>query len=262
MDLGSLQNQAQFDSSINQLFSFGIDSQRSNIPTSTFGKTDDEGLVLSGHAYFENKFSRYLHSNHPSISGGFEYGIQHHCKGQSPSAPVWLQSIHNGGNVRDLLPQIVFNNKAEIMQKSGIYTLDVKYNASAEIQNQDAGLIVGEMEFNSSGYAYAEGADWDRLLNNQRQTQLPYSHNTRGLATWLARKICEPWQDGDVIKIKIDTNENTVVFQKGNTPKKTFWNVLAFTNNPKYPEFLRVYAYCGGWSESAQNPDVKLTIVP
>ncbi|KAL7541644.1 hypothetical protein ACHAXR_011089 [Thalassiosira sp. AJA248-18] len=119
------------------------------------------------------------------------------------------------------------------------------------------------MEFNSKGYALAEGADWDRLLNNQRQTQLPYSHNARGQRMWMKRKICEPWLDGDEIKIRVDTNENTVVFKKGSTPAKTFWNALAFTNNPKYPESLRVFAYCGG--ESAQTNetiDVKLTIVP
>ena len=117
------------------------------------------------------------------------------------------------------------------------------------------------MEFHSSGYAIAEGVDWDRLLNNQRQTQLPYSRGLRGVATWQSRKISEPWEGGEELKFKIDTNENTIVFQKGNTPAKTLWNVLAFTNNPKYPEYLRAFAYCGRRKGTGE-VDVKLTIIP
>ena len=45
---------------------------------------------------------------------------------------------------------------------------------------QDAAIIIGEMEFHSKGYAIAEGADWDRLLNNQRQTQLPHTPEELG----------------------------------------------------------------------------------
>jgi hypothetical protein len=104
--------------------------------------------------------------------------------------------------------------------------LVLQYNEFENNLCQDAGIIVGEMEFNSTGYALAEGADWDKLLNNQRQTQLPYSRGARGVSTWSVRKISEPWNDGDLIKIKIDTNESTLVFQNGDTPVKTFWNVL------------------------------------
>ena len=69
-----------------------------------------------------------------------------------------------------------------------------------------------EMEFSSDGCVLAEGADWDILLTSQRQTQLPYSHNARGISTWLCRKRTEPWEDGDELKFRVDTNENMVVF--------------------------------------------------
>jgi hypothetical protein len=104
--------------------------------------------------------------------------------------------------------------------------LQLQYDEFEKNPCQDAGIVVGELEFNSTGYARAEGADWDKLLNNQRQTQLSYSHGQRGVPMWSVRKISEPWNDGDLIKIKIDTNESTLVYQKGDTPAKTFWNVL------------------------------------
>lgn len=179
----------------------------------------------------------------------------------------WLNGVYNPdmkfgqstdwkstGRVRLLIPQIRFNGKENIMHKSGIYSLTIKYNNSNNVTSctakagskQEAGIIIGEISFDSNGYVTAEGADWDRLLNGQRQTQLPYAHGARGQPTWLSRKISEPWNDGVELKFRIDTNENTIVFQKGNTPKKVFWNILSFTNNRTYPEFLKVFAYCGG----------------
>jgi len=174
-----------------------------------------------------------------------------------------------GGRARLLIPQIRFNDKENIMHKSGIYSLTIKYNNSKnstgclakEGSRQEAGIIIGEISFDSDGYATAEGADWDRLLNGQRQTQLPYAHGARGQPTWLSRKISEPWNDGVELKFRIDTNENTIVFQKGDTPKKVFWNVLSFTNNRTYPEFLKVFAYCGGNGvDTTADNKVSLTI--
>lgn len=77
---------------------------------------------------------------------------------------------------------------------------------------------------------------------------------------WLRRKVSEPWKDGDEIKIRVDPNENTIVFnvKKGNMPEKVFWNVLAFSNNSKNPDFIRLYAYCGGYGRGY---DGKLTIM-
>ena len=170
-----------------------------------------------------------------------------------------------------LKPDLIFrckDGKAEINQKSGIYLLKVKYNMDQSCSgnsNYVAGIVIGEVTFNSEGYAIAEGADWDRLLNNQRQTQLPYSHGARGVPIWTKRKISEQWQNDEVLTFKIDTNEKTIVYQRGDTPKKTFWNLLHFSNNVKYPDYLRVYAFAGvpynfDYSEQSLN-EFKLTII-
>jgi len=190
---------------------------------------------------------------------------------QDLTAPPWSDRY----KTRPLLSHVVFNKEAELKLKTGVYLLSIKYCKGSEKKyaTSEAGIIIGEMDFNNSGYAMAEGVDWDRLLNNQRQTQLPYANGARGMPQWLRRKICEPWEDGDILKFRIDTNENTIVFQRGNTPKRVFWNVLAFTNNRTFPEFLHVYAYCGGvpvYSSSGGVPgpqsnlseDMRLTILP
>lgn len=211
----------------------------------SFGKVDSEGLVLLNESY---PLRGYF-----SMSSNF-----HQCQDISP--PPW-----SGNNtVRRLLPHLLFNNKGELNLKSGVYLLTIKFSSCKKNDpSNEAGIIIGEMEFNNRGYAMAQGADWERLLNNQRQTQLPYANGARGVATWIRRKICEPWEDDDVLKFTIDTNENTVVFQRGNTPKRVFWNVLAFTNNRVYPEFLHVHAYCGGRAGQKPNPPdtMKLTII-
>jgi len=214
----------------------------------SFVKVDEEGLVLIGY-HFNNPLGSHPARHHNQSLTSFD-----------SMAPKWVNDSNSSGT-RNVLAQLVFNDKAELNHKSGIYTLTIKYNVLSRSSNQDAAIIIGEMEFHSSGYALAEGADWDRLLNNYRPTQLPYSRGARGVATWQIRKISEQWVDGDELKFKIDTNENTIVFQKGNTPAKTFWNVLAFTNNVKYPEYLRAFAYCGA-TDGTKEIDVKLTITP
>lgn len=208
---------------------------RMSVPSS-FGRIDCEGLSLVGESFPQ----RSGHRHHPSTV----------YQSSDTYTPEWSTN-----NCR-LLPQLVFDTKVELGQKTGIYSLAVKFSKTDDAQ--DAGIIVGEMEFNDKGYVMAEGADWDRLLNNQRQTMLPYANGARGVPIWLRRKLTEPWEDGDVLKFRIDTNENTVVFQRGDMPEKALRNVLAFTNNRQHPEFLRAFAYCGSFSE---NLDVKLTIV-
>ena len=151
---------------------------------------------------------------------------------------------------------LVFKGSTELNLKTGIYKLSIRYeeaksNSTADAQH--AGIVIGEIEFRSDGYAGAEGADWDRLLSNQRQTGLPYSHGARGKLKWLERKISEPWEDEDILNITIDTNTNTVTFQRNGLPWKVLRNVLAFTNNRVYPEYLRVFAY--SWAMSPEeNP--------
>jgi len=63
--------------------------------------------------------------------------------------------------------------------------------------------------------------------------------------------------DGVVLKFHIDTNKNTIIYQKGNTPEKVLSNVIAFTNNRMYPEYLKLFAYCRGVGADP----VKLSII-
>lgn len=203
----------------------------------SYGRTNNEGLVLAGDTFPKNHPPSYSSST-VNLSLPDEY------------MPNWtgiiISSNSKNDKIRSSLPQLVFSDKARLVRDSGVYELSISYNSSGQNQTlNDAGIVIGEIEFNNQGYVMAEGADWDRLLVGQRQTQLPYAHGARGEPKWLRRKISEPWQDGDELKFRIDTNENTIVFEKSNSSRKVFWNVLAFTNNRKYPDFLRVMAFCG-----------------
>jgi hypothetical protein len=223
----------------------------------TFEQVVGEGLKLKADTWLPNCY------RHPTISTDTrEHSSERDTLGYY--VPRWSNEY------RQLLPQLQFNDQATLKLKSGIYALTVKYHMPRKRadSSREAAVIIGEIEFINTGYAVAEGADWDRLLTNQKQTQLPYSHNARGVPQWRNHKISEPWEDGDELKFQIDTNENTIVYQRGNTPKKTFWNVLAFTNNRKYPEFLHMYAFCVWWPLYIGNIvndealDHSLTIIP
>ena len=158
---------------------------------------------------------------------------------------------------RSLIPQLSINGNVNVMLNSGIYSLAIRFSTDESNCYKEAAIVVGETSFSSDGYVRAEGADWDRLLNGQRQNQLPYTHGTRGEPTWMESKISEPWEDGVVLKFRIDTNKNTIIYQKGNTPKKVLSNVIAFTNNRMYPEYLKLFAYCRGLGADP----VKLSII-
>ena len=160
------------------------------------------------------------------------------------------------------ISELCFNGNSKLAGNSGTYSLRLRYNEGrASPGERCASVILGEIEFRSDGVADAEGTDWDRLLSNQRQSQLPYAHGARGEPTWLSRKLCEPWEDGDELNFIIDTKDNTVVFQKNGLPKKVLQNVLAFTNNRVYPEFLRVYAYSLANSMESNPPEKIETLV-
>jgi len=223
-----------------------------------FGLIEDDGLVLLGEKFPPPPFRGHDNSIFPS---------------QQPEGCItgYLQPAWSGGvsnlPVHDLLPVLAFNGETELKQKSGIFSLTVTHNCSTTNTDryppnleQEAAIIVGQIAFSNDGCAMAEGADWDRLLSNQRQTQLPYSHGARGLPQWQSRKISEPWEDGVELTFRIDNNENTIVYKKGDTPEKVFWNTLAFTNNRNFPDFLRVFAYCGGGGK-VEDLDMKLTFL-
>jgi hypothetical protein len=94
---------------------------------------------------------------------------------------------------------------------------------------------------------------------------------------WFSFKVNEKWEDGNILTFKIDTYKNTVGFTIHNDDDTTkavragwmFSNVLKFTNNPIYPDYLQVFAYCGGTSlnssssstESRNFDDVKFNII-
>jgi len=120
----------------------------------SFGWVDNEGMCL--------------------LSEAFPANIDLYGASADEIFPSW-----SGGNkMRLLLPQMVLNNKAELNLQSGAYLLMLKYRGSKGSETSDsfsekARIIIGEMEFSSSGHVTAQSADWDRLLNNQRQMQLP-----------------------------------------------------------------------------------------
>lgn len=158
----------------------------------------------------------------------------------TPSPPPWWYTQ------KSRLPKLLFNDGA-LLQKSGIYSLSLRFNKTGGMTRHTvdyrSAIIIGNIEFNMDGYVTAEGADWEKLMCGQRQTSLPYSFGARGIPHWRSQKISEPWVDGDVLKFTIDVNENTIVFQKGNMPKKALCNVLCFTNNRMDPDFVHLHAY-------------------
>jgi hypothetical protein len=139
----------------------------SNARRGSYGRIEEKGKVLSGAEGYLT-----IHPSKPCAPYG---GVYESYK------PEWSGS----STTRSLLPLLELDGKAELQLKSGIYALVVKYTCNSSGKDQldplntnkmEAGIIVGERELNSEGFVMAEGADWDRLLSNQRQTQLPYSH--------------------------------------------------------------------------------------
>lgn len=74
---------------------------------------------------------------------------------------------------KSILVELVHNDQTELRRKSGIYCLVVRYNTGGATAKGEAGFVIGEIEFNSNGWAWAEGADWDTLLDGKRQSKLP-----------------------------------------------------------------------------------------
>ena len=54
---------------------------------------------------------------------------------------------------------------------------------------------------------------------DQKRTQLPYQRVARGGELRSYRKILKSWEDGDELRFRIDTDEDTVVFEKYNKSK-------------------------------------------
>lgn len=178
-------------------------------------------------------------------------------------APKW--STLGKSSVRSYLPRLSIGGKTQIKLKSGIYYLTMTYeNPSAKNNNVnvddskeiEAAIIIGEIAFDCRGHVLAPGADWAKIFAGETQLQPSPAGKAGGKLKWHSSKISEPWKNGDTLKFKIDTHENTVGFTlKGPDDKEVrtgwmFTNVLSFTNNRTYPDYLQVLAYCGGTSSS------------
>lgn len=171
--------------------------------------------------------------------------------------PLWSASAKK--SVRSLLPQLAINGESVIALDSGMYYLTVKYEAEQSASPVEAAVVIGEIAFDNTGSVLAPGAKWKNLLNGGKQ-------NRGNKPKWYCSKLSEPWTTGDVLRFKIDTNTNTVVYTLtaiGDKEAKAGWrfeNVLTFTNVPTYPKELRAFAYCGRKGKISPSA-VKLTIV-
>jgi len=196
--------------------------------------------------------------------------------GKKIKAPKW-STTRDGepkkiSNIRSYLPNVAFNGETKIKLKSGVHYLTMTYqnphiknkNGAQHALNKEieAAIIVGEIVFDCKGYVLAQGADWDKLFAGKLQLKEQSSNNK--LKKWYSHKVSEPWQDGDTLTFKIDTIKNTIGYTIRGKSKQggkkaevrsgwMFANVLAYTNNRTFPDYLQVFAYCGG-KQSLNNP--------
>merc|ERR1711935_84944 len=125
---------------------------------------------------------------------------------------------------------------------SGMYYLTIRYVCDKELYSSsdtksttnEAAIVIGEIAFDHTGSVLAPGAKWAKLLKGQKQKEPMSAANAK--PKWYSAKVTDPWQDGDVVRFKVDTNTNTVVYTltaAGATTAKAGWrfeNVLTFTN--------------------------------
>jgi len=198
--------------------------------------------------------------------------------GKKVKAPKWASILDNDSsnrkkkNVRSFLPKLALDGKTKIeLNKSssggkgaarGVHYLTIKYE-NPNIKNQtlnkqiEAAIILGEIVFDCNGFVLAQGADWTKLFAGKLQLKAQSTGNQ--MSKWYSHKVSEPWQDGDTLTFKIDIPKNTIGYTiRGAIDNKVrsgwmFSNVLAYTNNRMYPDYLQVFAYCGG-KQSLNNP--------
>lgn len=207
-------------------------------------------------------------------------------------APKWASIVDTDSvtkkkaNVRSLLPLLALDGDTKInLKKSisssagstnngGVHYLTMKYE-NQQLKNKDieAAIIVGEIVFDSTGFVLAQGADWKKLFAGKLQLKAQSTNNK--MKKWYSHKVSEPWQDGDTLTFKIDVPKNTIGYTiRGASDNKVrsgwmFTNVLAYTNNRMNPDYLQIFAYCGGKqslnnpskNKSSQYENVKFTIV-
>jgi len=187
-------------------------------------------------------------------------GVNQYGKLQNP-----LWSAKAKKSVRSFLPKLAIGGKTTIALKSGVYYLTVKYEEEEQSSlSVEAAIVIGEISFDNTGHILASGAKWSKLLNGEKQKE---GRVPPVKPKWYSSVISGAWKNGDVLRFKIDTNTNTVVYTltaSGDKESKAGWRfekVLAFTNNPTHPKDLRAFAYCGGKGNKFSSSTVKLTIV-
>ena len=176
-----------------------------------------------------------------------------------PGQPNWG---HPEWPYRDCLTKLQFNNEP-LKQGSGIYELKMKFNNDPQADDQEAnfqeaGVIIGGVGFYNNGIVVAEGDDWERLLSNQHQPQLPCSQGAGSVPMWHAQQLSEPWADGDLLMFQIDTNENTIIFQRANNNQTNLVSVSQFTNNQTNLHSVSLSAFCGGYTDGV----IKVSATP
>lgn len=154
--------------------------------------------------------------------------------------PQW--SCRSTSSMRDFMPILMADGKPHLERKSGCYyQFTVKYNSNSD--TSIVGVVIGEIAFTSDGYATAEGADWDGLMSGHKQTRLPYSYKQRGEPVWMSRKLSEPWKSGDTLTLGIDTANGNIYYERSGMKKKIFKNILTFTNDRDFPDYIQVFAF-------------------
>lgn len=226
-----------------------------------FGHSDDTSVILSG-----DSFGKYWDRMRNKVD---QYG--------KLKAPKW-SVMDKKASVRSYLPKLTVEGQPTIGLNTGTYYLTVKYEnkyASGDDEDEtkevEAAIIIGEICFDCRGFVLAPGADWNKLFGGQKQLEVPNAAGKAGKLKWHSSKVSDQWKDGDTLKFKIDTNSMTLGFTiqgKDDKEVRTGWmfkNVLAFTNNKTYPDFLHIFAYCGGSGRNDASPtafeDVKFTLV-
>jgi len=213
-----------------------------NMEDSLFGKANSTADVLSG-----DSFGRTWDRMRNPVD---QYG--------KLKPPKW-SSLDKKKSIRTLLPKLAIGGETQIKLNTGVYYLTVKYSNDQIAEDNEAAIIIGEIAFDNRGFVLAAGADWNKLFGGQKQLEAPSASGNKagGKLKWHSSKVSEAWKDGDTLKFKIDTTTNTLGYTiqgENDAEVRTGWmfaNVLAFTNNKMYPNFLNVFAYVGGSSMHA-----------
>jgi len=213
-----------------------------NMEDSLFGKSNATADVLSG-----DSFGKSWDRMRNPVD---QYG--------KLKPPKW-SSLDKKKSMRTYLPKLAIGGETQIKLNTGVYYLTVKYSNDQIAEDNEAAIIIGEIAFDNRGFVLAAGADWNKLFGGQKQLEAPSSSGggKQAKLKWHSSKVSEAWKDGDTLKFKIDTTTNTLGYTiqgVDDAEVRTGWmfaNVLAFTNNKMYPNFLNVFAYVGGSSMHA-----------